>query len=161
MQAEHHPFRMSWTDSTFTHRDTSIHTHRMFQIRFFLFTGSTDLILEITSEDVNFARFSYIRLCQVFLNQSKVLPYADVIASLQAKKWWRWLLNAIAHRSSHSPPQISSLAEEREAIDVLHHFRCLSRLLVPMLQMLAEALRNGPPHQPQPQSSLPALLSTA
>lgn len=44
---------------------------------------------------------------------------------------------------------------------MLHHFRGHNRLPGPTLQMFAKALRNSPQHQPQPRSSLPALLSTA
>lgn len=60
MQAEHHPFTMSWTDGKFTRAHTRIHTLQAFQIHFFLFTGSTKLILEIAPQNVNFTCFSYI-----------------------------------------------------------------------------------------------------
>lgn len=162
MQAEHRPFRMSWADSKFARADTSVRTHSTVQMCFSLFTGSTELILEVTPEDVNFACSSDTG-SQDFLNQSKVtgLDGNMITTVFQAKHWCCWLLSGGGSQVLTLSSPTSAWLRKEEPWDVLYHFRCLNRLPGPTPQMPAEALRNGPQHQPQPQSPRPALLSTA
>lgn len=81
-----HPFGMSWT-CQFTDTDTSVHTLWTFKV----FRSHHR---EHCADSKN---YTYTDSRAAFINQSRVLSYANTIAQSPNQAWGYWLLTCIAH----------------------------------------------------------------